>query len=890
MLVEQTLHGYSDGHRLLSSSVDLSQEEERALDMLSDLSGYLPPGTDFESYTTGYPCGRYYVLARTWLDRAARRSGTVLTHSLLFSRDDIASVNLTAVLDSLCPKPRTPVERDVYRVSLDWTPTSAPDPPLPVVSRRLLAALWFGQDARPVLWTEQESAEAAAALLWAYLPSWLRTNHSFCTFALQPRYLGPRLFDFLAVAPGAQGLFYSIRDRAVQCDGRAPPPGAGPLVELSWVDEMAASSTTHVQALWAEAMDRGLPPLAASEIRVFFRYRELRARAKASFAAALSCIDLLRRLAPEDGMAAEEKSSLLRVCLQHARGPDASSRNLLHALDLLERDPHRFAPLITSEVGAYLSETLETRAAAQPDLALRLWHIAARSELAEAARVGILEALRLASSTLSTESWLSTFGDLIVALLNDNPHSLLDVLQAAPMPARASLVASWVLHMEEDSLAVSEAISEASLALGEIGLLLPVRSRLPPARLLDVIDRTLSRGTSSSDHVIARLLEEVSVDTIANWLVQRPVEQPLPPQLADGIASKLAEPSVGTVFFNAVERSQDVITVLAAYSERFGAGAAARVVRSSGSLAALLIASALADPLRPAFVSLIPEIVVALDPRLLSSLVDPATLPIWEDAPWARALVERVVPLVLTDFLREGTTPSKLRAWLGSGACQAWLRAGIPRSIAKLFTDTSGQAAVRALDLLLDPAGTPFRASADLVRDCLQSWARGPTFEIVALVPGWAKLVKSITDPQGRAAACGLSLQVALDRRDAALAPLAEVGFATAHRQLLQDGSHRSLVLSLFFPLFYDDDWDRAGRMRDTLARTWVEHGWPPLSLLRVADGDVELFSMLASRAKEQPGGKNALRRLLEAARSAADQPPEWEQMLAQLPRSVREE
>jgi hypothetical protein len=63
--VEQTLHGYSNGHSLLEKSLRLSSEAERLMLNLSDMSGHLRSG--FESYLTAYPLAneKMYVIART---------------------------------------------------------------------------------------------------------------------------------------------------------------------------------------------------------------------------------------------------------------------------------------------------------------------------------------------------------------------------------------------------------------------------------------------------------------------------------------------------------------------------------------------------------------------------------------------------------------------------------------------------------------------------------------------------------------------------------------------------------------------------------------------------------------------------------------------------------
>ena len=52
--VEQTLHGYKDGHRLLASSVKLDAASARSMLVLSDmLTSVLRTGE--QSYVSGYP-------------------------------------------------------------------------------------------------------------------------------------------------------------------------------------------------------------------------------------------------------------------------------------------------------------------------------------------------------------------------------------------------------------------------------------------------------------------------------------------------------------------------------------------------------------------------------------------------------------------------------------------------------------------------------------------------------------------------------------------------------------------------------------------------------------------------------------------------------------------
>ena len=67
LLIHQTLHGYSNGHHLLMSSMNLSEASKRKMDILSDLSG--PDlSSGFESYYSGYLLKEEMklVIAKTW--------------------------------------------------------------------------------------------------------------------------------------------------------------------------------------------------------------------------------------------------------------------------------------------------------------------------------------------------------------------------------------------------------------------------------------------------------------------------------------------------------------------------------------------------------------------------------------------------------------------------------------------------------------------------------------------------------------------------------------------------------------------------------------------------------------------------------------------------------
>lgn len=91
--IEQALHGYSNGHRLLQSSCLISDVGKKKMLALSDLSGgEIYDG--FEQYYTGYDLDdEHVVLACSWYAKEMNRPGCVYTHSLILHTEDVLNVN-----------------------------------------------------------------------------------------------------------------------------------------------------------------------------------------------------------------------------------------------------------------------------------------------------------------------------------------------------------------------------------------------------------------------------------------------------------------------------------------------------------------------------------------------------------------------------------------------------------------------------------------------------------------------------------------------------------------------------------------------------------------------------------------------------------------------------
>ena len=152
--VAQALHGYRNGHELLATSHRLSRDGSRILLELSDLSGPAARTHGFESYITGYPVpGEHlYAIARTWLATEGGRPGSVWTHTLLLTPEQLATIDLVNVTKWF-RRPTTTEQALGYGLPLkinreDMSRSSLRSPALPVGRARGPG----GRDVRGPIW------------------------------------------------------------------------------------------------------------------------------------------------------------------------------------------------------------------------------------------------------------------------------------------------------------------------------------------------------------------------------------------------------------------------------------------------------------------------------------------------------------------------------------------------------------------------------------------------------------------------------------------------------------------------------------------------------------------------------------------------------------------
>lgn len=195
--VEQTLHGYANGHQLLASSVNLNAEDKRLMDELSDLSGICEE-KNFIDYYTGYPIanGKKYVIAKTWYAHEKQRPGCVWTQSLILNTEDVGSISCMKQFEKLFVRP-TSNAYDRYTDTLLYQDTGK-EIPSQYDMKKLQYVIYtvFSSSKPRYVYADGTHLEEEILLVVKNLPGWILKQFSFCTMAYDTRRIGEREFSY----------------------------------------------------------------------------------------------------------------------------------------------------------------------------------------------------------------------------------------------------------------------------------------------------------------------------------------------------------------------------------------------------------------------------------------------------------------------------------------------------------------------------------------------------------------------------------------------------------------------------------------------------------------------------------------------------------------------
>lgn len=184
--IDQAVHGYDRGHRLLAASRPL---DDAADDMMGSMSDLLTTRLleDDGSYLIGYPLKpqNAYVIARTWAAREMPRPGSVWTHSLVVDYQTLALLEDPCRLLGLLRRPSGRALSEFSKpISLpDWDQVG-PLPLSPTRVRTALLSVYSAEAARVIALTAgtREEDEQLVMALWRQMWPALRRDTAFFSF------------------------------------------------------------------------------------------------------------------------------------------------------------------------------------------------------------------------------------------------------------------------------------------------------------------------------------------------------------------------------------------------------------------------------------------------------------------------------------------------------------------------------------------------------------------------------------------------------------------------------------------------------------------------------------------------------------------------------------
>lgn len=290
MQLHQQWHGYKRGHQLLASTLNLAPRDQDLIDKLSDSSGSPRPGERFDPYLTIYPLpsGLFHVVARTWQDLAAPRSGTVFTRSILVPRDEWRSMRL------LRPLFLALEEREVTHEQVQVGPAEAQwpevrDPNLPP----LVEAMFLERAGSIAAFGFAQAEAISGRLIEAVWPN-RRASMAVCTYALGPRSLPDRDFD-LVFAPEAS------RSRFAKWEGRKISASSDPVpARHEWTTQVLARIFYDPEPGLEDLDELGIFEAGgredSSSLRLALLWSDLRKKAAGSPTSLLGMLDILSSL------------------------------------------------------------------------------------------------------------------------------------------------------------------------------------------------------------------------------------------------------------------------------------------------------------------------------------------------------------------------------------------------------------------------------------------------------------------------------------------------------------------------------------------------------------------------------------------------------------------
>lgn len=241
--IHQTLHGYNQGHHLLSATVmPKSSEDMQMMSLMSDWDGFDSGYDNPVEYLTAYPLSDYYVVAKTWYAYEMPRPGCVWTHSLLIDKQDLDKIADFRLLISLFRRPQEKDGFTAYGKDIeikDDLVKKEGQQDNTINYGVVYLSLLSGQ--KPLVYPiERENAfyQEMVLLLMNYVPGQILSNLSFSSGSTTPRRIKDKLMS-LQFSLSCPGDFDNLRDEK----------NWGELTSINYIHHGIAQGRTDIRKL-----------------------------------------------------------------------------------------------------------------------------------------------------------------------------------------------------------------------------------------------------------------------------------------------------------------------------------------------------------------------------------------------------------------------------------------------------------------------------------------------------------------------------------------------------------------------------------------------------------------------------------------------------------------
>ena len=224
MRIEQLLHGYNNGHTLISGSIHLKSAKDAAnMALFSDWSEYRDPNHEDSSYLTSYHLleSPYYVISKTWYASEMERPGSVWTHSLLIRLNELEMHFDFRSLINIFKRPQIGKYREYENsILIDIDKQSVVEN----VASDFISIEWLYiytmllNQASPMVFTAEKSSytyQMMCLSLMQFIPTDILTQLSFCSGSTTGRKLGKIPISLQFVMAGGTSLQKHLKNGAL---------------------------------------------------------------------------------------------------------------------------------------------------------------------------------------------------------------------------------------------------------------------------------------------------------------------------------------------------------------------------------------------------------------------------------------------------------------------------------------------------------------------------------------------------------------------------------------------------------------------------------------------------------------------------------------------------